>query len=574
MATMFCIFQSKTYLIFLNITFLVLLFLVLKTTQFSFSENFVVSFDLVKNGTSQDGCKGFQKLKGYKTKCLYLKSHKPCSPDGYIDYLYIFYCICGKWPLLGYVLAFLWLLVLFYVLGNTASVYFCSSLENLSRVLKLSPSIAGVTLLSLGNGAPDVFASLVSFARKGGGGVGLNSVLGGAFFVSCVVVGIVSISTTRHRITINRLDFLRDVCFFLLGVLSLSFIVIIGKINIWGAIAFSSLYLFYVLVVYVTHNCWKNNVEICTNYVNPENDSELGVPIFHHIEWEDIVSTEREASEVNGYKEVEVSTGFRFYSPLFRKCLDILGLPLYLPRRLTIPVVSEEKWSKPFAVASVTLGPIFLAFVCCSKRSLSFEGRVVVYAASGLIGVLLGILSFLTTESSAPPKKYMFLWLIGGFVMSVTWSYVTAQELVALLVSLGIICIVSPSVLGLTLLAWGNSIGDLITNVTMSVNGGQDGTQVAISGCYAGPIFNMLVGLGLSLVVSSWKAYPSSVTIPRDPFLFETLCFVVAGLLWAVLILPLKRMRLDRFLGVGLLAIYLFSISMRLLQTAKSLWLK
>ncbi|KAK9123431.1 hypothetical protein Sjap_013033 [Stephania japonica] len=566
MATMFSIFQSKPYLIFLNVTFLVLLCFLFKT-QFNFSENFVVSSDLVTNGTSQDECKGFQKLKGYETKCLYLKSHKPCSPDGYIDYLYIFYCICGKWPWLGYVLAFLWLLVLFYVLGNTASVYFCSSLENLSRVLKLSPSIAGVTLLSLGNGAPDVFSSLVSFAKKGGGGVGLNSVLGGAFFVSCIVVGIVSISTVRHRITINRLEFFRDVCFFLLGVLTLSFIVIIGKINIWGAIAFSSLYLVYVPVVYVTHNCWKNNVEICRNYVNP--DSELGVPILHHVEWADSDRTEREASEENGYKEVEETTGFRFYSPLFHKCLYILELPLYLPRRLTIPVVSEDKWSKPFAVASVTFGPVFLAIVCCSKRSLSFEGRVIVYATSGLIGVLLGILSFLTTKSSAPPKKYLFLWLIGGFVMSVTWSYVTAQELVALLVSLGIICGISPSVLGLTVLAWGNSIGDLITNVTMSVNGGQDGTQVAISGCYAGPIFNMLVGLGLSLVVSSWKAYPSCVVIPGDPFLFETLSFVVAGLLWAVLILPLRRMKLDRFLGVGLLAVYFFSISMRLLQTAK-----
>jgi sodium/potassium/calcium exchanger 6 len=154
--------------------------------------------------------------------------------------------------------------------------------------------------------------------------------------------------------------------------------------------------------------------------------------------------------------------------------------------------------------------------------------------------------------------------------MSVTWSYIIAQELVGLIVSLGFIFGISPSILGLTVLSWGNSIGDLITNLILAMNGGPEGAQVAISGCYAGPIFNILFGLGLSLFGSACYAYPSRVVIPKDPYLLETVGFLVGGLLWALVVLPRRNMRLDWVLGGGLLAIYLMSASSRVIQTFSS----
>jgi sodium/potassium/calcium exchanger 6 len=139
-----------------------------------------------------------------------------------------------------------------------------------------------------------------------------------------------------------------------------------------------------------------------------------------------------------------------------------------------------------------------------------------------------------------------------------------------LIVSLGFIFGISPSILGLTVLSWGNSIGDLITNLILAMNGGPEGAQVAISGCYAGPIFNILFGLGLSLVASAWYAYPSSVVIPKDPYLLETIGFLVGGLLWALVVLPRRNMKLNWVLGGGLLAIYMMSVSLRLTQALGS----
>lgn len=45
--------------------------------------------------------------------------------------------------------------------------------------------------------------------------------------------------------------------------------------------------------------------------------------------------------------------------------------------------------------------------------------------------------------------------------------------------------------LGLTVLAWGNSVGDLSTNMAMARKGL---ANMAMTACYAGPVFNLLVG--------------------------------------------------------------------------------
>ncbi len=44
-------------------------------------------------------------------------------------------------------------------------------------------------------------------------------------------------------------------------------------------------------------------------------------------------------------------------------------------------------------------------------------------------------------------------------------------------------------VLGLTVLAWGNSVGDMSTNMAMARKGL---ANMAMTACYAGPVFNLL----------------------------------------------------------------------------------
>lgn len=571
---------KKLSLLILNISFLFLLCLSLITTHLHSHSHH--SSDLLgqSNNTNLseiklvDGCTNLHNLTDYESKCLYVKTQTGCRPKGYINYLQIFYCNLGKFPVLGHAAILLWLFVLFYLLGNTAANYFCSSLESLSKILKLSPTIAGVTLLSLGNGASDVFSSIVSFTRSGDGDVGLNSVLGGAFFVSSIVVGVISILISPHQISVDEASFVRDVIFFLFSLSSLLAIIAIGRINLWGAISFLAIYFVYVGTVSATQLYKRKNRELLGDRFSTSLAASKNLPVLQSFDdLGDSTSTpllgyvdeDKPIFDMNSKASLDVhqeqNSGFSYLGTL----IYILELPLYLPRRLTIPVVSEERWSKPYAVISVTLAPVLLAALCNTQReNQSSRGKLVTYMTAGLIGLVLGNLAYVTTKSWGPPKKCLFPWLVGGFFMSVAWTYIIAEELVCLLESYGNILGISPSILGLTVLAWGNSLNDLIANVAMAVNGGADGAQIAISGCYAGPMFNTLVGVGISLVFSSWSEYPSSYVIPIDHSLYETIAFLMGGLLWALVILPKKDMKLDRYMGIGLVAIYLCFLFLRL----------
>ncbi|EXB68040.1 Cation/calcium exchanger 4 [Morus notabilis] len=567
--------RKQNYIVFLNISFVLAssAFLIL---HFHSQESFLFKNTLhLKNNKKQqeeEGCKGLHSLKTHEEKCSYLKSIiDPCVNQGYIDYLSLYYCKFESFPFLGYSLLFLWLLVLFYLLGNTASEYFCSSLESLSDFFNLSPTIAGVTLLSLGNGAPDVFSSLVSFMGSGTVEIGLNTVLGGASFVSCVVVGVISIVMHKKCVQVNKADFVRDVFFLLLVLLCLTVILVQREIDLWGAITFFSIYIVYVIVVYFLHTRSKNDGLDLGSSDNSTND--LTIPILASLEKGELNNHENNNSiAIVGDEEVEIINKRKG----FVNCgvvLFILEFPLYLPRRLTIPVISEDKWSKFYAVASVTLAPILLAILGIHQIE-SYGGKLWVLVICGVgvvLGVSCGVAAYIATEGSRPPKKFVLPWLAAGFLMSVTWSYITAQELVGLLVSLAYIFGVDASILGLTVLAWGNSIGDLVTNLTMALNGAPEGAQIAFSGCYAGPIFNTLFGLGLSLIGYCWSNYPSSVTIPGgDNSLLQTMGFLAAGLFWALLVLPRRGMRLDGVFGGGLLVIYIVSISLSLFKALGS----
>ena len=81
-----------------------------------------------------------------------------------------------------------------------------------------------------------------------------------------------------------------------------------------------------------------------------------------------------------------------------------------------------------------------------------------------------------------------------GFVIGAMWVDAIADHLVKMLDFIGILLRIPGPVIGLTILAWGNSVADLSANVAMARKGL---ANMAMTACFAGPVFNILIGLGL-----------------------------------------------------------------------------
>jgi len=83
------------------------------------------------------------------------------------------------------------MIIFMYTLSSTADDYLSPSLEFLAEKLKMSESLAGVTLLALGNGAPDIFAAISAAGGDDDSNNGtlltICNLVGSTLFISTIV---------------------------------------------------------------------------------------------------------------------------------------------------------------------------------------------------------------------------------------------------------------------------------------------------------------------------------------------------------------------------------------------------
>lgn len=188
----------------------------------------------------------WQHAKTQEGACSYAKGN--CRQrSGLFNYQALPYCTFGSYPLLGLVLLLFWLFTLAIWLGMAADEFLCPCLSVMAKVCKMSETVAGVTFLALGNGAPDIFSQVASaVATPHGAEMALGEVLGSSLIVVGVVLGIVM---SAVPFTLVAPEFVRDVLFFLGALLWLFCILLDSVINVWESAGFIALYSLYIYAV-------------------------------------------------------------------------------------------------------------------------------------------------------------------------------------------------------------------------------------------------------------------------------------------------------------------------------------
>lgn len=557
-------------------------------------------------------------------RCEFVKTTPACvSEHRLVPYLTMHYCWTGGGAPSAAAQALV-IASLFYVLATVAERFFCPALENIASALRIPEDVAGATLLSFGNGAPDCFAQIAALSRddpdavREGVSLALGANLGAGIFISAAVFPIVVLVTpsrfARHRrpiddddvvdddddadpgvpdatggtsggiwsrfdawtrrggVEVERPAFVRDVCFYALAVAGVVLSLTRGRrVTRTEALALVGVYLVYLgvllipsrlarLVAHVTNRGaesdeleWENaHSERLTAGLLDEDDEiddyaaliEDGAPGLLARSSDggggtDASADDRRypggrgssgvgnvgpepstAAEEDGESAAAVAAGGSSHHAMnasflsdggsavkrgIRKVTSVLTTaaeaPVVTLIRCTMPDLGSDPARRSRLLTSLlpVTAPLFFVFV---ERFLGVNSLIT--PAGAAYGAVCGLMGSASLYIAWPHVKYSRVMngilTVVAFVISVTWMDGTAGELVALLTALGKIHGVSETLLGATVLAWGNSVGDIVADITVAKEGHP---AMAIAACFAGPLFNLLMGLSAGLAIAT-----------------------------------------------------------------------
>lgn len=143
-----------------------------------------------------------------------------------------------------------------------------------------------------------------------------------------------------------------------------------------------------------------------------------------------------------------------------------------------------------------------------------------------------------------------------GFILSVLWISIFATEIVAILKAMSLVFDMSESILGVTVFAFGNSIGDLVSNLTIASMGMP---VMAFSACFGGPLLS-LCSLGVSCIMDMSRIGTARIMIEFTPTLKLNVFSLFLALVFIGTTVPRNGWKFDRFMGACLISIWVISV--------------
>ncbi|ODQ82255.1 hypothetical protein BABINDRAFT_21218, partial [Babjeviella inositovora NRRL Y-12698] len=489
---------------------------------------------------------------------------------------------------------FAYLVVLFISLGITASDYLCPNLNYATVYLNLSQRVAGMTLMAYGNGAPDLFSSY-SLIKSGSPELAFGELIGAANFCVCFVIGAMGICNSFE---VDPPQFLCDVGFFIaLLIISLVFICD-GKLTLLESGIMIILYASYILFL-VKYNFSNEPLEEID-----ENSTLLSPYAPPHASLRPLTPTSSVLSPMASPNQASQSVmRFSVYDAvklwshlgdlrcgmskesLLQENYDATeeqeaaggdqiqqGVPSHdRPSTQISPSdLREIIHHSPFAYKVFFL-PILVDYHYFSlKDEISqwwgeYPGSIIpksmhliILAAVSLALVVLHHWYYRHCSQSHSqdhqglhhyyhnrlPPIIAFL----GFFLSIVWINIISDHVVLLLKNIGLMYRIGDSLLGLTVFATGNSVGDLIGNVTLARS---HLSLTGLGACFGAPLLYILLGLGLNgviLITTTRQGRP--IEFKFDISLIVGSAGVLGMLVVYLVVVPMNGWVIGRKLGI------------------------
>ncbi|XP_026922263.1 sodium/potassium/calcium exchanger 4 isoform X2 [Lynx canadensis] len=469
-------------------------------------------------------------------------------------------------------------LYMFYALAIVCDDFFVPSLEKICEKLHLSEDVAGATFMAAGSSTPELFASVIGVFITHGD-VGVGTIVGSAVFNILCIIGVCGLFAGQV-VRLTWWAVCRDSVYYTLSVIVLIAFIYDEEIVWWEGLVLIILYVFYILIM-------KYNVKMQAFFTIKQKTIANGNTVSSELE---DVKEEPQYSKnaVVMVDEVMSSSPPKFSFP--EAGLRIMITNKFGPRtrlRMASRIIINERQRLINSANGVSSKPLQ------NGRHENIEnGNVPVENPEDPQRqqeqqppppppppepepVEAAFLSpFSVPEARGDKAKWVFTWplifllcvtipncskprwekyFMVTFITATLWIAVFSYLMVWLVTIIGYTLGIPDVIMGITFLAAGTSVPDCMASLIVARQGLGD---MAVSNTIGSNVFDILVGLGIPWGLQTMVInYGSTVKINSRGLVYSVV-LLLGSVALTVLGIHLNKWRLDRKLGVCVLALY------------------
>ncbi|XP_026159503.1 sodium/potassium/calcium exchanger 2-like [Mastacembelus armatus] len=474
----------------------------------------------------------------------------------------------------GYVLLHMFgMLYMFIALAIVCDEFFVPALTVITEKLEISDDVAGATFMAAGGSAPELFTSVIGVFISHSN-VGIGTIVGSAVFNILFVIGMCALFS-KEVLHLTWWPLFRDVSFYIGGLLLLIYFFLDNQITLAESIGLLMCY-----TCYVTFMKFNAKVEFIiktklgSNQVDElENAAKVNVPANDDNKLTAKPRLQREGSCASLHNSLMRNSIFQ----LMIHTLDPLsdeGTGRFKEKASILHKMAKQKCKEDAVSANGVV-----------DKNIPNSSHVAVEVTPPMNGVAGGSEGGEEDEDEdqplslawpdTPRKQFTYLvilpivlplWLTlpdvrretssrffpVTFLGSICWIAFFSYLMVWWAHQVGETFWITEEIMGLTILAAGTSIPDLITSVIVARKGLGD---MAVSSSVGSNIFDITVGLPFPWLIYNILNDFKSVEVSSNG-LFCAIVLLFLMLLFVIISIALCKWRMSKFLGSFMFLLY------------------
>ncbi|XP_049423880.1 sodium/potassium/calcium exchanger 2-like isoform X3 [Epinephelus fuscoguttatus] len=477
------------------------------------------------------------------------------------------------------------MIYMFIALAIVCDEFFVPALTVITEKLSISDDVAGATFMAAGGSAPELFTSIIGVFISHSN-VGIGTIVGSAVFNILFVIGMCAIFS-KEILNLTWWPLFRDVSFYILDLIMLIIFFLDNFISVWESVALLSAYATYVIfmkcnsrVESFVKNCMSKN-QVVEVEVQPKarprlqrggSSASLHNSLMRNSIFQLMIHTLDPLSEEFADSELGTYGKLKYYHSMteegkFREKASILhkiakkkcqvedsekanGVASRSDKNLPNSSSVEVEVTPPMNGTAGQEGetaedeeeedqPLSLSWPESNRKRFTYLL---------IMPIVLPLWLTLPDVRKTASKKFFpitFLgaiaWIAGFSYLMVWWAHQVGE-------TIGI----TEEIMGLTILAAGTSIPDLITSVIVARKGLGD---MAVSSSVGSNIFDITVGLPFPWLLWSLFRNLQPVQVSSNG-LFCAIVLLFIMLLFVIISIAACKWRMSKLLGFIMFMLY------------------